>query len=43
MTSISPTDLDRENAAFVDVEVERMDLWIKGVTPERSASAQRFW
>jgi general stress protein 26 len=29
-----PTDLDRENAAFVDVTVERMDLWIKGITPE---------
>lgn len=29
-----PTDLDRENAAFVDVVVERMDLWIKGITPE---------
>jgi general stress protein 26 len=29
-----PTPLDRENAAFVEVDVERMELWIRGVTPE---------
>jgi general stress protein 26 len=29
-----PTDVDRANAVFVDVAVERLDLWIKGVTPE---------
>jgi general stress protein 26 len=29
-----PTDLDRENAVFVDFVVERMDLWIKGISPE---------
>ena len=28
-----PTDLDRENAVFVDVVAGRMDLWIKGITP----------
>lgn len=29
-----PTELDRANALFVEVEVERMALWIRGVTPE---------
>ena len=29
-----PTDDDRANAAFIDIAVERMDLWIRGVTPE---------
>jgi general stress protein 26 len=29
-----PTELDRANAIFVEVEVERMELWIRGVTPE---------
>jgi general stress protein 26 len=29
-----PTEADRANAAFVQVDVERMDLWIRGVTPE---------
>lgn len=29
-----PTDEDRANAVFVEIDVERMDLWIKGVTPE---------
>ncbi len=29
-----PTDDDRANAAFIDVSVERMDLWIRGVTSE---------
>jgi general stress protein 26 len=29
-----PSEQDRENAAFVEVEAERMELWIRGVTPE---------
>jgi general stress protein 26 len=29
-----PSDTDRANAIFVEVEVERMELWIRGVTPE---------
>jgi general stress protein 26 len=29
-----PTETDRANAIFVEVEVERMELWIKDVTPE---------
>jgi general stress protein 26 len=29
-----PSDSDRANAAFVEVNVERMCLWIRGVTPE---------
>ena len=29
-----PSDADRVNAAFVEVNVERMELWIRGVTPE---------
>ena len=29
-----PSDADRANATFVEVEVERMELWIRGVTPE---------
>ena len=29
-----PSELDRANAAFVEVDVERMELWIRGVTPE---------
>lgn len=29
-----PTQLDRQNAVFVDVAVDRMELWIQGVTPE---------
>jgi general stress protein 26 len=29
-----PTDIDRGIAAFIEVAVERMDLWIQGVTPE---------
>jgi general stress protein 26 len=28
------TEADRANAAFVQVNVERMELWIRGVTPE---------
>jgi general stress protein 26 len=29
-----PTENDRANAIFVEVEVQRMELWIRGVTPE---------
>ena len=29
-----PTEADRTNAAFLEVEAERMELWIRGVTPE---------
>ena len=29
-----PTELDRANAAFLKVEAERIELWIRGVTPE---------
>jgi general stress protein 26 len=29
-----PSDSDRANATFVEVNVERMWLWIRGVTPE---------
>ena len=29
-----PSEADRANAIFVEVEVERMELWIRGVTPE---------
>jgi len=29
-----PTEADRVNAAFVDIAVARMELWIRGVTPE---------
>ena len=29
-----PSETDRTNAIFVEVEVERMELWIRGVTPE---------
>jgi general stress protein 26 len=29
-----PTDAARTNAVFVEVDVERMELWIRGVTPE---------
>jgi len=29
-----PSETDRRNAIFVEVEVERMELWIRGVTPE---------
>jgi general stress protein 26 len=29
-----PTENDRANAIFVEVEVKRMELWIRGVTPE---------
>jgi general stress protein 26 len=29
-----PGERDRANAVFVEVDVERMELWIRGVTPE---------
>ncbi len=29
-----PTESDRAAAAFIEVEAERMELWIRGVTPE---------
>jgi general stress protein 26 len=29
-----PTEADRANAIFVEVGIERMELWIRGVTPE---------
>ena len=29
-----PSETDRRNAIFVEVEVRRMALWIRGVTPE---------
>jgi general stress protein 26 len=29
-----PGETDRANAIFVEVDVERMELWIRGVTPE---------
>jgi general stress protein 26 len=29
-----PDEADRANAIFVEVEIERMELWIRGVTPE---------
>ncbi|HUJ99941.1 MAG TPA: pyridoxamine 5'-phosphate oxidase family protein [Stellaceae bacterium] len=29
-----PSDRDRACAAFVEVEAERLELWIRGVTPE---------
>ncbi len=29
-----PGEADRANAIFVEVETKRMDLWIRGVTPE---------
>jgi general stress protein 26 len=29
-----PTESDRANAAFLVVEAERLELWIRGVTPE---------
>jgi general stress protein 26 len=29
-----PSETDRANAIFVEVSVDRMELWIRGVTPE---------
>lgn len=40
-----PTDVDRASAAFVELMAQRIDLWIKGVTPEpfglRSTALER--
>jgi general stress protein 26 len=29
-----PTEKDRAYAGFIEVRIERMELWIRGVTPE---------
>jgi general stress protein 26 len=29
-----PSERDRASAAFVEIEAERLELWIRGVTPE---------
>jgi general stress protein 26 len=29
-----PSELDRASAIFIEVDVQRMELWIRGVTPE---------
>jgi hypothetical protein len=29
-----PTEKDRANAAFIEITVQQMDLWIRGITPE---------
>jgi len=29
-----PTDEDRSRAAFIAIDVQRMELWIRGITPE---------
>jgi general stress protein 26 len=29
-----PSETDRRNAIFVEIELARMELWIRGVTPE---------
>lgn len=29
-----PTDQDRATAALIEVEIQRMELWIRGLTPE---------
>lgn len=29
-----PTEQDRGNAVLIEIDVRRMDLWIRGVTPE---------
>ncbi|QPF89923.1 pyridoxamine 5'-phosphate oxidase family protein [Bradyrhizobium commune] len=40
-----PTETDRANAGFIEVKIERIELWIKGVTPEpfgsRTTTLQR--
>jgi general stress protein 26 len=33
-TAHFPTEADRANAIFIKVNVERMELWIRGITPE---------
>ena len=32
--ALVPAEEDRKHAMFVEVDVERMDLWIRGITPE---------
>jgi general stress protein 26 len=32
--AVFPSEADRANAAFVKVDIARMELWIRGVTPE---------
>ncbi len=34
ITSTFPAKQDRANAVFVEVNAQRMELWIRGVTPE---------
>jgi general stress protein 26 len=29
-----PSEQDRANAAFVEIDTERIELWIRGITPE---------
>jgi len=29
-----PSEQDRANAAFLEIDAERMELWIRGITPE---------
>jgi general stress protein 26 len=29
-----PSERDRANAAFIEVDIERIELWIRGITPE---------
>jgi general stress protein 26 len=29
-----PTDQDRANVALIEVDIQRMELWIRGLTPE---------
>jgi general stress protein 26 len=40
-----PTEKDRANAGFIEVRIHRMELWIRGVTPEpfgrRATALQR--
>jgi general stress protein 26 len=39
--SYIPSEADRANAAFVEVSVERMELWIRGVTQGSHATKLR--
>ena len=34
-------DEDRKNAAFIEVQIDHMKLWIRGVTPEPFGFGQR--
>lgn len=29
-----PSEEDRANAAFIEIEIDRLELWMRGVTPE---------